>query len=88
MLNHGEKIIKEKILKAKSQDEIIKIYQNENISMNIVNDKEVMEHIKSYIKIEEDKNAGHIYIRKKENANEEYMNYASEKIKEMALTNK
>ncbi len=86
MLNKKEQLLKAKILKAKKQDEIIQIYQNEEIPMSIINDKQVLEHIRKYISIEEDETASHIYLRKK--ATKEYLDYTNKKIQEIALTNK
>lgn len=88
MLNKEEEKIKAKILNENNQDKIIEIYKNENVTMNIVNDKEVIEHVSKYVKIQEDEKAGHVYIRKVENATKEYLNYANKRIEEIALTNK
>lgn len=85
MLNKEDKRVKELILSKTNQDDIIKIYQSEKISMDIVNDKEIIEHIGKYVKLVETKGAGHIYIRKKENASDEYLHYINKMIRERKL---
>jgi hypothetical protein len=78
MLSKEEQIIKEKILKETRQDKIVHICKTEDITMNIMNDKEVQEHIAKYVKVKELEGSGHIYLRKKENATKEYIDYINE----------
>ncbi len=81
MLNEKEENIKKQILAETNQEKIIKIYEKENISMNIVNDKEIQEHIAKYITIKEPEDAGHIFLRKIENSTKKYIKYANKIIK-------
>lgn len=78
MLSKEEQEIKKRILNTTKQEKIIEIYKNENITMNIVNDLEVQAHISKYVETEEGNN--HIYIRNKENATKEYLDYANKYI--------
>ncbi len=86
MLSKKEENIKKKILTETNQEKIIKIYEKENISMNILNDKDIQGHLAKYITIKEPEDSGHIYIRKK--ATKDYLKYANKIIKNQALTNK
>ena len=80
MLNKKEENIKKKILIETNQEKLIKIYKKENITMNIINDKEIQEHVAKYITIEKPKDAGHIYLRKIENSTKEHIKYVDKTI--------
>ncbi len=86
MLNKKEENIKKEILSETNQEKIIKIYKKEDITMNIVNDKEIQDHLAKHITIEKPKDAGHIYIRK--SFTKQYFKHADKIIREKALTNK
>ncbi len=83
MLSKNEENLKKKILAETNKKNIIKIYKKEDITMNILNDKEVREHLAKYITIKEPEDAGHIYIRRV--ATENYIKNIDKIIKKSSI---